>query len=91
VPPEFSATGKFYKGKGCVQCNKTGYKGRVAIYEILDFSQTLKEMVLRGESVIELRKQAIQEGMKTLRWSALSKAHEGKTSLEEALSMTMEE
>ncbi len=81
---------KCLKGDGCQKCNKTGYKGRVAIYEVLDFSQTLKEMVLRGESVIELRKQAIVEGMKTLRMAALSKVAEGLTSLEEALSITME-
>jgi type IV pilus assembly protein PilB len=79
-----------FKGSGCPSCNNTGYKGRVAIYEVLDFSPTLKEMVLRGESVAELKKQAIREGMKTLRAAALSKAAEGRTSLEEALSMTLE-
>jgi type IV pilus assembly protein PilB len=62
----------------------------VAIYEVLDFSPTLKEMVLRGETLIELKKQAIKEGMKTLRMSALTKAKEGRTTLEEALSLTME-
>ena len=83
-------TAKTVKGTGCVNCNNTGYKGRVAIYEVLDFSSNLKEMVLRGESIIEIRKQAIQEGMKSLRMSALSKAIEGRTTIEEALSLTME-
>ena len=79
-----------YKGKGCNKCNNTGYKGRVAIYEVLDFSQKLKEMVLRGDSIIEIKKQAVKDGMKTLRLSALTKTAEGKTTLEEALSLTME-
>ncbi len=81
---------KVYKGVGCQKCNQTGYKGRVAIYEVLDFSKVLKEMVLRGESVIEIKKHAVKDGMKTLRISALSKVMEGKTTLEEALSATLE-
>jgi type IV pilus assembly protein PilB len=88
--PEAAAQIKAYKGKGCTVCNNTGYKGRIAIYEVLDFTPGLKEMVLRGESIIELKKQALKEGMKTLRMSALTKAAEGKTTFEEALSSTME-
>ncbi len=81
---------KFARGAGCEVCGKSGYKGRVAIYEVLDFSQTLKEMVLKGESIIEIKRQAIKEGMRTLRMAAISKAAEGRTTLEEALSLTME-
>jgi len=81
---------KLVVAKGCKECNNTGYKGRAAIYEVMHFSQSLKEMVLRGDSVIELKKRAIKEGMKTLRLSALTKAAEGVTTLEEALSLTME-
>ena len=77
-------------GKGCEVCNGSGYKGRLAIYEVLDFSTTLKEMVLRGESAIEIKKQSIKEGMKTLRQSAITKVMEGMTTMEEALSLTME-
>ena len=77
-------------GKGCNSCNKSGYKGRVAIYEVLDFSPTLKEMVLKGATAIELKNNAIKEGMKTLRMAALTKMAEGVTSLEEALSLTTE-
>lgn len=79
-----------FKGTGCQTCNKTGYKGRVAIYEVLDFSQSLKEMVLKGESMIDIKKKAVAEGMQTLRQSAVSKFAEGRTTLEEALSLTME-
>ena len=82
---------KFYKGAGCEACNKTGYKGRVAIYEVLDFTTSLKEMLLRGETMIQIKKQAIKDGMKTLRASAITKAIEGRTTLEEALASTMED
>lgn len=84
------ARAKIMKGKGCDSCNKSGYRGRVAIYEVLEFSQNLKEMVLRGENIIEIKRQAVREGMKTLRMSALSKVAEGHTTIEEALSTTME-
>ena len=81
---------KSFKGKGCKVCNGTGYKGRVAIYEVFDFSATLKEMVLNGASILDIKKQAVKEGMKTLRMAAVSRFSEGRTSLEEALSSTME-
>ncbi len=87
---EEAARATVVHGAGCGRCNKSGYKGRVAIYEVLDFSTTLKEMVLRNESAIEIKRQAVREGMKTLRMSALSKVAEGRTTLEEALSLTME-
>lgn len=90
IKPEVAAQMKTYKGRGCQVCTGTGYKGRAAIYEILDFSNNLKEMVLKGETAFAIKKAAINEGMITLRQSALTKVIEGKTSLEEALSMTME-
>ncbi len=77
-------------GKGCNACGNTGYKGRISIFEVLDFSPTLKEMVLAGQSVLDLRKQAIRDGMQSLRMSALNKVADGVTTLEEALSITME-
>ncbi len=88
--PEAAEQIRCFHGKGCPGCNNTGYKGRVAIYEVLDFSTTLKEMVLKGESVMELKRQAMREGLKTLRSSALTKMAEGRTTVEEALSLTME-
>ncbi len=78
------------KGAGCPKCNNSGYKGRIAVYEVFEFSTTLKEMVLAGANVLEIKRQAVKEGMKTLRMSALSKVGEGKTSLEEAVALTME-
>lgn len=90
-PTEWIGKTQIYKAKGCANCGGTGYKGRIAVYEVLDFNNTLKEMVLRGDSVIEIRKQAIRDGMKPLRLSALTKVAEGRTSLEEAVSLTMDE
>lgn len=80
----------FYEGRGCKACGNTGYKGRVAIYEVFDFAPELKEMVMRSEPIAEIRKAAIKLGMKTLRMSAITRAKEGSTSLQEAIGMTME-
>ncbi|NDG84785.1 MAG: type IV-A pilus assembly ATPase PilB [Proteobacteria bacterium] len=81
----------FYGPKGCGECNKTGYKGRVAIYEVLEYFSELKEMTLAGNTAIEIKKMAVEKfGLQTLRRSALKKAIAGLTSLEEAVSMTME-
>jgi type IV pilus assembly protein PilB len=90
VREEIAAKAQVMKGKGCGACNNSGYKGRVAIYEVFDFSPTLKEMVLKGESIIDVKRQAIKEGMTTLRMSGLNKAAEGRTTIEEAISLTME-
>lgn len=75
-----------YKGKGCGNCNNTGYKGRVAIYEVLEMTPSVKEILLRNGSTDEIKRQAIKEGMKTLRMCALTKVAQGLTTLDEAIS-----
>jgi len=77
-----------YKGKGCSVCNDSGYKGRIAFYEIMPVSSEIKEMVLEGASADELKKTAVRLGMKTLRMSGLTKVKEGVTSIEEVLRVT---
>ncbi len=77
---------KVYKGKGCDICNGTGYKGRVAIYEVLAVTPKVRELILRNASSDEIKKQAIRDGMKTLRMCALTKVAQGLTTLEEAVS-----
>lgn len=77
---------RVYKGKGCDTCNGTGYKGRVAIYEVLEMSPRLRDLVLKNASSDDIKAAAIKEGMKTLRMSALTKVAQGLTTLEEALS-----
>jgi type IV pilus assembly protein PilB len=73
------------KGKGCRNCSETGYKGRVALYEVMELREELKEFVLNGASALELKREAIRLGMKTLRQSALSKLAEGITTLGEVV------
>ena len=76
---------KVYRGKGCKSCNFTGYQGRIAIYEVLKVSPSIKELILKNKSSDEIKKQAIKEGMKTLRMSALIKAVKGLTTLDEVV------
>ncbi|HXH74006.1 MAG TPA: ATPase, T2SS/T4P/T4SS family [Bacteriovoracaceae bacterium] len=77
---------KVYHGKGCEICNNTGYKGRVAIYEVLTVTLKIRELVLRNASSDDIKKQAIRDGMKTLRMCALTKVAQGLTTIEEAVS-----
>jgi type IV pilus assembly protein PilB len=72
-----------YKGVGCRNCADTGYKGRVALYEVMPFWDPLKEMVLNGASTAELKMEAIKLGMATLRMAGLNKLKEGMTTIEE--------
>ncbi|HIF98675.1 MAG TPA: type IV-A pilus assembly ATPase PilB [Myxococcales bacterium] len=71
------------KGAGCTNCSETGYKGRVAIYEVMVLTEAIKEFVLNGASTTELKREAIRGGMVTLRRSALNKLLEGTTTLSE--------
>jgi type IV pilus assembly protein PilB len=77
------------KGKGCEKCNQTGYKGRVGLYEVMDISDELRELVLVGASGLELRRKAIEEGMLTLRMSGLRKVKDGLTTIEEVARETV--
>ncbi|MBM2828679.1 MAG: type secretion system protein [Actinobacteria bacterium] len=76
------------KGKGCDDCNGTGFRGRVAFYEVMPVKEDLKDLILRGGSAIDVKREAIRLGMKTLRQSGLSKVEEGVTTLEEVLRVT---
>jgi len=77
---------KVYKGKGCEVCNGKGYKGRVAIYEVLQVTPRVRELILKHASSDEIKAMAIKDGMKTLRMAALTKVAQGLTTLEEAVS-----
>ncbi|MCL2724619.1 MAG: type IV-A pilus assembly ATPase PilB [Polyangiaceae bacterium] len=83
------AQGRLMKGTGCRTCNGTGYKGRVALYEIMRFNDALKEMVLQGSSTAELKAAAIKQGMVTLRMAGIAKVLDGVTTTEEILRVTM--
>jgi type IV pilus assembly protein PilB len=77
------------KGRGCEKCNHTGYKGRVGLYEVMDITDELRELVLVGASGLELRRKAVDEGMLTLRMSGLRKVEEGLTTMEEVARETV--
>jgi type IV pilus assembly protein PilB len=77
------------KGKGCEKCNKTGYKGRVGLYEVMEVTEELRELILVGASSLELRRKAVEEGMITLRNSGLRKVKDGMTTLEEVVRETV--
>jgi type IV pilus assembly protein PilB len=87
--PDDASSVKAFKGKGCDKCNGTGYKGRVGLYEVMEISDELRELVLVGASSLELRRKAIEEGMITLRGSGLRKIKDGVTSVEEVLRETV--
>jgi len=74
---------KLYKAEGCVQCNNTGYKGRMGIYEFLPVTETIQELILKRSSTIEIENTAIKEGMVTLRADGMDKIKDGQTSIEE--------
>ena len=88
LPAEKIGTFQPYKGTGCDTCNGTGYKGRVAFYEVLKMSDEIRELVVNGSSPGELKDEAIKLGLNTLRMSALRHFMEGTTTLEEVVRAT---
>jgi type IV pilus assembly protein PilB len=88
VPADLANGMKVRQGRGCVHCSNTGYKGRVALYEVMVMKDELKEFVLNGASTAELKREAIRLGMQTLRMSAIHKIKEGVTTIEEAVRVT---
>ena len=78
-----------YHGKGCATCSNTGYKGRVGLYEVMEISDDLRELILVGASALELKKKALEMGMITLRRSGLLKVAAGLTTMEEVLRETV--
>jgi type IV pilus assembly protein PilB len=87
--PEQIAGAKLLKGAGCRTCNGSGYKGRIAFYEVMRFTDNLKEMVLQGASTAELKLGAIKNGMSSLRASGIRKVIDGVTTPEEVMRVTM--
>ncbi len=84
TPEEISGK-RFYKAKGCPACNKTGYKGRIAIYEVIDIQDDIKALIYDDVNEFEIEKVAVKNGMKTLSRSAREKFLEGVTSLAEII------
>lgn len=77
-----------YTGKGCNVCNQTGYRGRIALYESMFMEDTIRELILKGASDIEIKREAIRLGMNTLRMSGLKKIKQEITTIDEVIKVT---
>ncbi len=88
VKPEEFQNIHLYKGTGCKNCNHTGFKGRIAVYEVMPLNANLKELILKGASSTDLKKEAMKCGMSTLRSSAINKMKQGLTTVEDVLRIT---
>lgn len=87
-PAEVNMGFPTFRGQGCSNCNQTGYKGRIALYEVMVMYEGLKELVLREASAADLKREAVKLGMSTLRMSAIKKMREGMTTIEETVRVT---
>jgi type IV pilus assembly protein PilB len=88
--PEAVGSFKVYKGRGCAMCNGTGYKGRVGLYEVMEITEGIRDLIMVGATAVELKKKALEDGMLTLRLSGLEKIKAGITTLEEVLRETVQ-
>ena len=89
--PEIAKKANFMKGKGCSHCNKSGYRGRMGIYELMPMTSVIREMTFKGESTLALRKAARRQGMRTLYEDGMVKALKGITTIDEVLRITHQE
>jgi len=77
-----------FHGRGCNNCSETGYRGRLAVYEVMVLHELLRELILKGASAMELKREAVKLGMSTLRMSALQKVRQGLTTVDETIRVT---
>jgi type IV pilus assembly protein PilB len=87
--PDVIGTFQVYKGKGCGTCNGTGYKGRVGLYEVMEITEGIRDLIMVGATAVEIKRKALEEGMLTLRLSGLEKIKSGVTTVEEVLRETV--
>lgn len=83
ITPEMAAKANFMRGKGCGNCQKSGYRGRMGIYELMMMTNKIREMAFAGSSTQDLRKAAVSQGMNTLYQDGIAKVLKGLTTLEE--------
>jgi type IV pilus assembly protein PilB len=91
IRPEVAKKANFMRGKGCNHCNKKGYRGRIAIFELMTMTPQVREMTFKGESHQNIRKLARKQGMRTLFEDGIIKAIRGMTTLDEVLRITQRE
>lgn len=85
---DISAGFPTFHGHGCDHCGGTGYRGRLAVYEVMVMHEALKELILKGASAMEIKREAVKLGMGTLRMSALQKVRDGMTTIDETIRVT---
>jgi type IV pilus assembly protein PilB len=88
--PEFDPSMKLYAAKGCAECNNSGYRGRVAIHEVLEVKDSIRSLIMNRASAQDIKDQAVKDGMTTMVEDALIKAGSGLTSIEEILRVVHE-
>ena len=88
LKPEIAKKANFMKGKGCSHCNKSGYRGRMGIYELMTMTSEIREMTFKGDSTQNLRRMARKQGMRTLFEDGMVKALKGLTTIDEILRIT---
>jgi type IV pilus assembly protein PilB len=89
VPEDEANRITVYKGRGCTECNDTGYRGRVGFYQVMPMFEPLREAILAGANTAEIKEESMRLGVKTMRQAALTKMAEGVTTLEEVLRTTI--
>jgi len=88
IDPALASEKEFYHGRGCERCASTGYRGRLGIFEMLEVSEPVRDLVSQGRPAAAIREQAVQEGMRSLREDALRGVFMGETTIEETLRYT---
>ncbi len=91
IPPQILEGGDFYEGAGCPHCHYTGYRGRIAVYEVLPVTTGIREVIFRKGNLNVLKRQAWKEGMVTIREAAIQKLKEGVTTLDEVIRETLQD
>ena len=91
LDPNLADSGVFFEGAGCIECGGTGFKGRTAICELLDLSDNIRETILARRPNSEVKKIAREEGMRSLRESAVEQVMAGRTTLREINKVTFVE
>ncbi len=89
LDPAVAAATKFMHGRGCERCGQTGYRGRVGLFEVMEMTDAVRQLVLDGGSAMDLRRQAMADGMVTLRQNGLQKVCEGMTTVDEVVRETV--
>ena len=89
LPDDYVKTHKFYKGRGCERCGRTGYKGRIGIYEIFTITPDIASLIFSNKPTSTIREAARRNGMRSLRDDAIRKAESGISTLEEVIRVTM--